>query len=349
MYNYNEFDRVIILGAGFSKAFSKEMPTILNLSEYLFKENWLKDRSDYIGLNKFINKFKSINYNQEDFKKIENVATAIFSDKMSYDFHEKEQSERLKFQLMKFIYVNLRDCKVDDSSKSVLLDFIKYIINEHSDNGSNNGKNLLITFNYDLLLEDFLKNIQARLGVYCSGNIYFDYGINFQKYPCQSIFPEPNKTKPFLLLKLHGSFNWFKAKGIDDINIHSIFQVDPDDKNIEIYQNDIPIFIPMAHTKELFLHGTLYNTLWAKAKNYLSKAKEIYFIGYGFPETDINNLLYFHGLRNKIKKIVVYYDNSMEKDLIRLIQIFGKGKIENIDAVEYLSRNAHLFCRWKID
>lgn len=348
MSKYNEFERVIVLGSGFSKAFSNKIPTIKDLSSKLFTDDWFKNKIDFKELGKFSKIFKSINYNTEDFKTIEKVATAIFSDRMSYDFKEKEKSERLKYQLMKFIYLNLKDFKIDEFSKKTMLDFLKYIILEHSDEGSYYGKNLLITFNYDLLLEDFLKNTQAMLGPYHLADIYFDYGINLQNYNKLSIQEESNKSKALLFLKLHGSFNWFKVKGIDEENIHSIFQVDPDDKNYEIHHNDIPIFIPMAHTKELFLHGTLYNTLWAKAKNYINKASEIYFIGYGFPETDINNLLYFHSLKNKIKKIIVKYDEPGDNNLSRLISIFGKNKIVNINAVEYLRENSHKFCRWKI-
>ncbi|MCD6441582.1 MAG: hypothetical protein J7L86_07375, partial [Candidatus Marinimicrobia bacterium] len=106
-------------------------------------------------------------------------------------------------------------------------------------------------------------------------------------------------------------------------------------------------FIPMAHGKELFLHGTLYNFLWVKAFNYLSDAREIYFIGYGFPETDINNLIYFWQFRNKIKNIIVYYENDNDPELSRLRKLFGSNVVKNVDAKKFLSDNMHIFYRFK--
>jgi len=104
----------------------------------------------------------------------------------------------------------------------------------------------------------------------------------------------------------------------------------------------------MAHAKELFLHGTLYNTLWVKANYYLQNADEIYFIGYGFPETDIDNLLYFYQFKDKIKNIIVYYSKDKLSEFKRLERIFGTNKILNIDAKEFISKNYENFCRWDL-
>ena len=102
----------------------------------------------------------------------------------------------------------------------------------------------------------------------------------------------------------------------------------------------------MAHAKELFLYGTLFNILWAKATYYINHAKEIYFIGYGFPESDINNLLMFLKNKKKIKEIIVYYPDKKDEDLNRLIQIFGKKIVKNINALDYLAENSERFCHW---
>ena len=101
----------------------------------------------------------------------------------------------------------------------------------------------------------------------------------------------------------------------------------------------------MAHGKELFLHGSLYNFLWAKTFQYLHDAEEIFFIGYGFPETDINNLLYFSDpyLKRKIEKIVVLYRKNVKQNLKRLGNLFGPEKIINMDAKQFIKDNIFQF------
>jgi hypothetical protein len=45
--------------------------------------------------------------------------------------------------------------------------------------------------------------------------------------------------------------------------------------------------------------------LWSKADYYLKNAQEIYFLGYGFPKTDMNNLEFLLRHRERFKKVVV--------------------------------------------
>jgi hypothetical protein len=145
---------------------------------------------------------------------------------------------------------------------------------------------------------------------------------------------------PIEYLKLHGSFNWFKAKGDDtDIfNANAIYHVDENDENYAIHKTDVPVFIPMAHSKESFLNGSLFTTLWARANDRLKNADEIVFIGYGFPFTDINNFSFFLEYKGKITKIVVY-EQPDSVNLDRLKLIFGADKIINMDAKQFIEEN----------
>ncbi|MBN2460161.1 MAG: SIR2 family protein [Candidatus Cloacimonetes bacterium] len=307
------------------------MLSMKDLTQRLFKKNNFFRNGANRELKELVDTFKSFQTDVRNILSIENITTTIFSKRVFRDFYEEERYKRLQIQILQFIYENLRDNRIDPQKEKFLLDFLLYAVQKPGISGTR--KNLLITFNYDLLLEDFLKKNQSEL------NLWIDYGVKLRYYLS---YPERKKDSdlvPFQLLKLHGSFNWFQAKGSSDANINSIYQVDPDDENFFIHQNDVPVFIPMIHAKELFLKGTLYNTLWVKAAYYLEQAQELYFIGYGFPATDINNLLFFGKYRDKIKKIVVYYEEDRENEIMRLQQLFGPDRVISCDAITFLRNN----------
>ena len=94
----------------------------------------------------------------------------------------------------------------------------------------------------------------------------------------------------------------------------------------------------MAHTKDSFLNGSLFNTLWAMASQVLSSSDEIYFLGYGFPPTDIGNLFFFLNYKEKIKQIVVFNEES-SPEFSRLKGIFGDEILLKQDAKDYLTAN----------
>jgi len=338
-----QYKRVFVLGSGFSKSFSSQMPTIKNLTEAIFKKEIIGPlRPDCTTLFKYINTFNEINdKNENNINKIENLTTTIFSRRIFESQLEEQYYEQLKYEILRYIYFSIKPHKIDRENKEILQKFLEACTKEHAKGSSFVGKNLLITFNYDLLLEEFISNYGPKMGV----NI--DYGIQFNEHTIFSHVGIKYSTRPFQYIKLHGSFNWFKAKGASSIDINSIFKVNPWDENSIIYENDNPIFIPMAHGKELFLYGTLYNFLWVKAFNYLSDAREIYFIGYGFPETDINNLIYFWQFRHKIKNIIVYYENDNDPELLRLRKLFGSNIVKNVDAKKFISDNMQIFYTFK--
>jgi hypothetical protein len=333
-----DYGRVFILGAGFSKAFSKKMPCIQNLTNDLFGGK----SAEGTRLGDIISEFNEINDPSHSVQTIENLTTVIFSKKIFFDQSDKMRYEELKLEILKHIYHQLVNYDVDDESETILLNFLNACFYHHGTKGTYSDNNLLVSFNYDLLLEKFLKKSDSQYR--------FEYGIPLQKHkPLQIGVPE-SVTRPFLYLKLHGSFNWFRAIGDDNSDI--LYHVDADDEYFFVHENEIPVFIPMAHAKEAFLNGTTFNLLWRKANYYLDNAREIFIIGYGFPTTDINNLLYFHKFRERIKEIVVLFNLENEEEKLnhqRLVDIFGKDKIINIDAKEYLANNYQKFCRIRLN
>jgi hypothetical protein len=329
------YDRIIVLGSGFSKSFSSCMHSMNDLTNQLFDDDdfFKSDRNS--ELKEMVEDFKSFCSNILNIQTIESITTTIFSKRIFRDFYEEERFNRLQQQILLFIFEKLKDSTVDLESENTLYRFLQSSIQKPLESGSR--KNLLLTFNYDLLIENFLKKYRDDL------QLRIDYGVKLRSYRSFADRREEDDLIPFQMLKLHGSFNWFNARGSTDTNINSIYRVDPDDENFFIHENDVPVFIPMVHAKELFLKGTLYNTLWTKAAYYLDKAKEICFLGYGFPATDINNLLFFGNYRDKITKIVVYHSEKDSKELTRLQQLFGTEKVVFSDAKAFLNDNYSIF------
>ena len=93
----------------------------------------------------------------------------------------------------------------------------------------------------------------------------------------------------------------------------------------------------MAHAKESFLRGSLFNLLWSKADYYLKNAQEIFFLGYGFPKSDMNNLEFLLRHRDRFKKVVVF-EREGHPDLDRLRALLGDTLVQSMDAKEFLTK-----------
>jgi len=335
--NEKQYKRVFILGSGFSKSFCSEMPTMKNLEDAIFKKERIGPiLENYDTLFQYVEDFNKIDKSGKfGFKSIENLVTTIFSRRIFGSFSDEINTKELQYQILRYIYNSIHPFHVDDEAQKIMLNFLKICGSEHYPENSYKGKNLIVTYNYDLLMEEILRTIRT--------NYHIDYSIELANYTQFSNDYYPSNTRPLQILKLHGSFNWFQTLGSANIDISSIFQVDPWDENHIIYSEDNPLFIPMSHGKEIFLHGSLYNFIWAKAFNYIADADEIYVIGYGFPDSDINNLLYIYPYQRKIKKIVVLYENETDSNYKKLVEIFGKNKILIKDAKEFIEENYRAF------
>ncbi|MFP4015285.1 MAG: hypothetical protein ACLFVQ_14445 [Chitinispirillaceae bacterium] len=301
------FKRVFILGAGFSKSFSPGMPVISDLSDVLFNDD---NNTDYAELRSFASRYYEASNHLQDTRDIENVATVILNKKIFKNDIERHRFQILRYQLLKLVHHQTKNHRLEPGCRDQLTRFVSFCRNSSS---------LLITFNYDLLVEA------------CSD---VSYGI-VNKYQSQ-IHPTGTGTD---YIKLHGSLNWFRAKGAQRTDINSVYRVDELDEHFSIHRFDIPVFIPMAHAKETFLDGTLFSTLWAQAIYHLEQASEIVLIGYSFPLTDIENLYFILNFIRKISRIVIYFENAADSRLERLKGIFGRERVINMDAKKFLYRS----------
>ena len=318
--------KLYILGSGFSKSFSEQMPTMQDLTERLFK----LQHPEYENLTRFVHDMYDKSNKLEEFRDMENIANIIFSKRIFKDFEEQLDYEKLRFELIKFIYNEIKQQDLDFTKADTLYQFLYHCASKDDQESA-----VIFNFNYDLIIEELLKQKAQQE----PEKISIKYGLQFERYEPQKIYEsQPNSLLYLTMLKLHGSFNWFRAKGGESNDIRDIYLVHEDESSFSIHANDIPSYIPMTNVKAQFLSGTLYNTLWAKAIDYLNHCDEIVCIGYGFPKTDLNNLGLFLDYKDKISAINVNHPKGSEK-LNRLYQVFGEDIVQNMDAKSFIEKH----------
>lgn len=118
----------------------------------------------------------------------------------------------------------------------------------------------------------------------------------------------------------------------------------PQGETEDIGLNSIPLIIPPVKNKQYDSFGSLFDELWKKGEESLTKADEIIIIGYSFPETDYkSDLLFRHAFskRSDFPKITII-DPFPENIIDRFRFGFGIPN-ENIKVVkEYFSEDFDL-------
>ena len=145
-----------------------------------------------------------------------------------------------------------------------------------------------ITFNYD----DFLDEALAGTG---SWSPYRGYGFFCQ--PSRegvASFGSKVTDSGFWLLKLHGSINWRAKLGyaspiaIDSITHHHVWRkLSPSDPQISDYLEPEPVMVPPVLSKSSLVEQPVLRLVWSHVFASLETAREVTFIGYSFPATDM--------------------------------------------------------------
>lgn len=326
-----KYKRVFILGSGFSKSVSSTMPTLKELTLDLIKIN---DKANFYELTGFIRETLALANNDNEITTIENISSVILSKGLFYNTEEKIYYDILKHQLLRWIFerIEAHTPEVDPDKQVQLSRFFEERSAIYGEVPSDE-LSLFITFNYDLLLERLLLNCKKQ-------DWAFDYIIRLNKYLSskRTLQADMNKIS-FEYLKLHGSLNWFTAPGADRNDLSNVYLMEEKDPAKQlIHLKDIPVYIPMAFAKSEFFVGSLYNILWNITRRCLENTDEINFIGYGFPQTDMDNLFFFLRYKNKIKDIVIKETENSFK-ISRLKKLFPQSRVINRDAFEYIQEN----------
>jgi len=319
---------VFILGAGFSKGYnSKKVPLDNEFLKIAKKYAILKPDDEHKDLIEFVYKY----FGDYDKLSIEKLASFLTTDLIPDISQKYEYRDRLYKQMVDII-TNVLDRSYDDPERPEIRDLYQkfaHILAKKNE--------CIISFNYDLILDNLLRNT----GKWSESR---GYGFKMKGYDSLESFDQNPRSKT-TYLKLHGSLNWgrniipdpyYGTKIVGNFNCTDCaqpssvkpvlpFKIDGTvSYNGNIYE---PFIVPQILSKDEFYKNNILQYLWYKAKDELIQSEKIYVIGYSFPVTDyLAEFLFRQSVAsphcNKNKKIIIVNKNVDENYEARVEQIF---------------------------
>lgn len=299
---------VLILGAGFTKAFLPKAPLLIDDydGKYL-----LKKYSDFKHAKKILE--NEINSKPSGKINIERLLTRL-QGRMPYDREHNALPEiaMLMSDLKSVFSKKLLEAKDGEFHNEDLDKFARICLEKGAS---------FITFNYDDVLDQALWEVNKILTVPTDKPYWHpDGGYGFFCRPSEQTIVDTNQIMDrtnMLLLKLHGSLNWRIRKGYESpLSIDAVVHHEPwlpslrgeriDTNLIDIHLEPEPFIVPPILTKDSLIKQPILRLLWAIAYQKLSEADNIVFIGYSMPITDIaTSFLFSESVQNNAKIRVV--------------------------------------------
>ena len=303
--------RVYVLGAGFTRAFLPKSPLL----------------KDEYGAKELLKKYKSLEVLQSLIRddliasdgktNLERLMTRLDGG-MPYDddAHVRGQHQILLHDLKQALNERIRVAMADKASAELDLFAIHCVQEGHS----------CITFNYDDALDRALWQVQALTLLPEPKELPYwhpDGGYGFFCPPSRDCIQVSNTFMDIascILLKLHGSVNWRirrgspKPHGINAIVHNELWMPTLDDQPegridldaVDIHLEPDPFLVPPVLTKSSLVEQPILRTVWSLAYKALKEAKEVVFIGYSMPLTDIAaGFLFREALSSGCKVMVV--------------------------------------------
>ena len=332
---------VIVLGAGATKAFLPAAPLAIddyNLKHLCEQFRGFPYANTLLELERHRHSNGTIN--------IEQLMTRL-QGRMPYDSVDAiAQQSLLLSELMREFRRKVDFARQQEPHKDKLAAFAQMCVN----------KNITcITFNYDDVLDQALWEVnQVRRGN--PGNTQQKYwhpdgGYGFFIRPSSVVVQQGREwmdTTSMLLLKLHGSINWYPRKGErPPYNINALHHDEdwfkstahaytPPQEMVARHFEPDPFIIPPVLDKTALSNEPVLQVVWSLAKEALQKAPHIYFAGYSMPVTDLAaSFLFYESLEGRTHQISVINLATPEeqKDLILASyrKVFPKLKDDQFD------------------
>ena len=210
----------------------------------------------------------------------------------------REKMEHVRSCLNRYLYLCLSDLK---DEKDILSKFFKEQQLRRND--------YLITFNYDVLIENALLEINqwSPVGGYV--------GVEQLEARYKGVDKFSTGCSPCKILKLHGSINWVKEGIVPvDINNPPVITLHKADSNpfFPKYEKilgqkpsgSLPIWILPSYFKILSKNPFLF-TIWREAQRILAHARCLVVLGYSFPEEDSLSQLLLASLPDDCSILIV--------------------------------------------
>ena len=186
--------------------------------------------------------------------------------------------------------------KVPENNECVLRRLARHLLASNSDAH-------VITFNYDVLLENAIE-LEQRLTRSKGNRRRFHagrcHGFHAHKWTKQggiALQKEPKQTHHIFVLKLHGSTTWLVPKRSEQqFSPDTVVVLSAHEKNIknypaaedaiETYMDVVPLIVPPVLDKSKELGRDAFQEIWRKAACLIEQATRLVFVGYSFPPTD---------------------------------------------------------------
>jgi hypothetical protein len=285
-------NRVFVLGAGFTKAFIPQSPLLIDdfgledlwrsLPEHSFSHarRILRAELDACGNGK---------------ANLERLMTRL-SGGMPYDRKHRAEPE-LRWLIQRVTQLFLQKLEQTYNPQPESWKTLAAFASDCLARG-----HICITFNYDLLMEEWLAKVSRSGWGSGSWNPYSGYGFFCKgSHEWIGINYWDDQPPTMTLIKLHGSLNW-RVRLLQqepympgDIvhhspSVHRIQrayqkQGDVDQSGFLLEEN--PFIVPPVLTKAELAGQPILALLWANAYKALCSASEVIFIGYSMPMTDV--------------------------------------------------------------
>ena len=263
-----------LLGAGFSKAVCKAMPTMGELYDLLKP---LLHRPDSVsrGVYEYADGNVETLLSYYAIPSPHDEATELLSKRRVASLLEDE------------IGRCVRDCEEEGAATGLNPNATTLLLKWHKD------RSHVLTTNYDTLVERIAsKDIFPMSGGKKDSLFYSDL------YPIPVTYAlardggwtvGSNYPETFTLYKLHGSACWYRSpSGTNEDQIYGLTHDRVDNPKYQRFVADKRRFIvPPVYDKSSLLNHESVRSLWRQARSdALQKAENVYVIGYSLPETD---------------------------------------------------------------
>lgn len=269
---------VFLIGAGFSRAVSDEMPLLSELGTKVVSH--LDDRFAPTH----------VRLRPEDF---ELWLSYLAGDQPWLDEAERLQNRASFLAASRVLAAVVSEHEVRTRSTAIPEWLANLTARWHED------RSTLVTFNYDTLVEAAYTEVVAlRLKPGAVQNY-----VEPAQILKSSLTPigsraggmfSPSHIDTFTLLKLHGSRTWmysgrssFFGETIYDAGRIRRWAPDDDDPRPWLSTDKVPLIVPPTAGKTGFFDNEMIQSEWRRAHQALASARHLYIVGYSFPPSDL--------------------------------------------------------------
>jgi hypothetical protein len=200
------------------------------------------------------------------------------------------------------------------------------------------ARDVLISFNYDCVLDDALR--RAGAGKWVAGH---GYAFPPRRVVMNSAYwdgrnPPSSAAESIYLLKLHGSLNW-QLPGSEGGDIYV--------KQRLHQQYGTPRFtiIPPEWNKRA-REEPIFNLLWRRAFKAIQQAEQIAIVGFSFTPTDLHvESLFRVALASSRRKVLVIANPSSD-DRARVRRVFARALAKNKTIIRQYESLSDMVAAW---